>query len=107
MLTRERLTAWLAERYAAARVSDDGPVFWVDVDAEAGPLLIVKATGAAWRFGTEPAKRAMFGMPGEAMFRRAMRTAGLDPTRPHDVVPLEPPPPLPLRRRYRSASMRW
>lgn len=95
MLTRESLTVWLAERYASARISDGGPVFWVDSDPEVGPLLVVKATGAAWRFGAEPAKRTVFGVPSEAVFRRSMRAAGLDPTQPHDVVPLELPPPLP------------
>jgi hypothetical protein len=95
MLTRSALTVWLTERYASAHISDGGPVLWVDSDPEVGPLLVVKATGAAWRFGAEPTKRAVFGMPSEAVFRRAMRTAGLDPTRPHDVVPLELPPPLP------------
>jgi hypothetical protein len=95
MLTRETLTVWLTERYASAHISDGGPVFWVDSDPEVGPLLVVKATGAAWRFGAEPAKRAVFGMPSEAVFRRSMRAAGLDPTQPHDVVPLELPPLLP------------
>ncbi len=89
------LTAWLAERGVAAQVHDAGPVLWVDTEPRFGPLLVRKSTGAAWYLGAEPRNRAVFAMPSDEVFARALSAAGVDPARPHDVVPFQPPPPPP------------
>lgn len=89
------LTAWLAERGVAAQVHDAGAVFWVDTDPRFGPVLVRKSTGGAWYLGAEPRNRAVFAMPSEEMFGRALWSCGLDPARPHDVFPFQPPPPPP------------
>ena len=95
VLTREVLTAWLAERGVVAQVHDAGAVFWVDIDPRFGPMVVRKSTGGAWYFGAEPHNRAVFAMPSEDVFGRAVLASGLDPARPHEVFPFEPPPPPP------------
>ncbi|AXB43240.1 YrhB domain-containing protein [Amycolatopsis albispora] len=77
----------------AAQVHDAGPMFWVDIDPRVGPMLVHKATGGAWYLRAEPPNRAVFAMPSAAMIDGAMRAAGVDPARPHDMFPFQPPPP--------------
>jgi hypothetical protein len=95
VLTREVLTAWLAARGVTAPVHDAGAVFWVDIDPRFGPMVVRTSTGSAWYLLAEPQNRAVFAMPSEEVFARALWSAGMDPARPHDVFPFQPPPPPP------------
>jgi hypothetical protein len=106
-LTEETLTGWLRTRYGwevfDGRIRDVGFAFLVnqqpdayhlgDYDAakpDVGPLLVIKRTGAAWTFGSDPRIQPLYGAEDEVMFVRMLSDLlpERNPTKPTEFVPL-------------------
>ncbi|MFI6848585.1 hypothetical protein OG535_27820 [Kitasatospora sp. NBC_00085] len=106
MLTIETLATWLETRYGwqrpERRIADRGFAYSVDTQPDAyldgdesamtwgnGPIIVLKRTGAVWPLGSSPIFLPLFQACTEAEFEKAVATAmpGVDPRRPHEVVP--------------------
>lgn len=106
-LTEEALGEWLRTRYGwevfDGRIRDVGFAFLVnqqpdayhrgDYDAakqDLGPLLVIKRSGAAWTFGSDPRIQLLYGAEDEVMFARMLNDLlpEQNPTKPNEFVPL-------------------
>jgi hypothetical protein len=104
-LTEEALTDWLRTRHGwevfDGRIRDVGFAFLVnqqpdayhlgDYDAakqDVGPLLVIKRTGAAWTFGSDPRIQPLYGAEDEVMFVRMLSDLlpERNPTEPNEFV---------------------
>jgi hypothetical protein len=106
-LTEQALTDWLRARHGwevfDGRIRDVGFAFLVnqqpdayhlgDYDAaeqDLGPLLVIKRSGAAWTFGSDPRIQPLYGAEDEVMFVRMLSDLlpERNPTEPNELVPL-------------------
>ena len=103
MLSREEMVAWVAIRYGAThaerRTTDGGFAYWIDTQPDAyleghddamtygnGPIVVVKATGAAWYLASNPASMVVLHARSEAELKQLLREASYNPDAPNEIM---------------------
>jgi hypothetical protein len=115
VVTREDVVVWAARsfgpRHAEQRVSEQPAAFVIDTSSDAvldghepvhygGVSIVVrKVSGGYWQVGHDPVSQGVYLCENDRDLRRCMKTAGLDPARPHGTICHEPTPPGMTRER--------
>lgn len=103
MLAHDEMVAWVAIRYGArhaeARTTDGGFAYWVSTQPDSyhdgqtetmtygnGPVVIVKATGEAWRLASNPSSMQVFDARSAEELKQLLRDAGYDPDIPDEIL---------------------